>query len=110
VEWGVTEADALAYCEKRGFTWGGLYRFFDRVSCFCCPLQSLHDLRTLRRHFPDLWQRMLDMEAWMPEGDIGRRFNHSSMSRLENRFYGEDAEYERQYEEALCEIEAPQFI
>ena len=110
VEWGVTEADALAYCKKRGFTWGGLYRFFSRVSCFCCPLQSLADLRTLRAHFPDLWQRMLDMEAWLPEGDTGRGFNHSSVSRLENRFYREAVEYERQYEEALCEIEAPQLL
>jgi 3'-phosphoadenosine 5'-phosphosulfate sulfotransferase (PAPS reductase)/FAD synthetase len=110
VEWGVTEADALSYCTKRGFTWGGLYRFFSRVSCFCCPLQSLHDLRTLRRHFPALWQRMLAMESWLPQGDIGRRFNHSSVSCLENRFYGEDAEYERQYEKALCGIETPQFI
>lgn len=48
VEWGVTEADALAYCYKRGFTWGGLYHFFSRVSCFCCPLQPLDELRTLR--------------------------------------------------------------
>lgn len=110
VEWNVTEADALAYCKQRGFTWGGLYRLFNRVSCFCCPLQSLGNLRTLRTHFPDLWQRMLEMESWLPPEDLGRRFNHSSVSRLENRFYGEEAEYERQYEEALCEMEAPQFV
>jgi 3'-phosphoadenosine 5'-phosphosulfate sulfotransferase (PAPS reductase)/FAD synthetase len=89
VEWGVTEADALAYCQKRGFTWGGLYHHFDRVSCFCCPLQSLDNLRTLRRFYPELWQRMLDMEVWLPEGSKGRRFNHSSISGLEARFAAE---------------------
>ena len=78
VEWGVTEADALAYCYKRGFTWGGLYHFFSRVSCFCCPLQPLDELRTLRSYFPDLWQRMLIMESWLPENR--RRFKDSSVS------------------------------
>lgn len=95
VEWGVTEAEALTYCRKRGFTWGGLYDSFHRVSCFCCPLQGLNELRTLRRDFPDLWQRMLAMESWLPQGDIGRRFNHSSVSGLDTRFAAEDAEWEK---------------
>lgn len=91
MEWGVTEADALAYCRKRGFTWGGLYESFRRVSCFCCPLQGLDELRTLRRDFPDLWQRMLKMDSWLPEGDKGRRFNHApSVAALEERFAAED--------------------
>ena len=89
VEWGITEADALAYCKKRGFTWGGLYRYFNRVSCFCCPLQGLGELRTLRWYFPDLWKRMLQMESWLPEGYWGRRFNHSTISGLDVRFASE---------------------
>ena len=86
VEWGVTEADARACCYARGFTWGGLYHFFKRVSCFCCPLQPLDDLRTLRHFFPDLWQRMLIMESWLPEGSKGRRFQHATLSALDARF------------------------
>lgn len=89
MEWGVTEKDALAYCYKRGFNWGGLYRFFSRVSCFCCPLKALDDFRTLRRHFPDLWQRMLVMESWLPENK--RRFKDSSVSALDARFAAEEA-------------------
>jgi 3'-phosphoadenosine 5'-phosphosulfate sulfotransferase (PAPS reductase)/FAD synthetase len=89
VEWGVTEADALAYCKKRGFTWDGLYHHFDRVSCFCCPLQSLNDLKKLRCFYPVLWKRMLKMESWLPENDKERRFNHSSVSGLEQRFSAE---------------------
>ena len=98
VEWGVTEADALAYCKKRGFYWKGLYRYFDRVSCFCCPLQSLNELRKLRWCFPDLWQRMHEMESWLPEDSKRRRFNHSSVSALEARFAAEDAEDAEYYE------------
>lgn len=51
VEWGMTEKDCLDYCYERGYDWGGLYRLFDRVSCWCCPLQGLEELRTLRREF-----------------------------------------------------------
>lgn len=96
VEWGVTEADALAYCQKRGFTWGGLYESFSRVSCYCCPLQGLDELRTLRRNFPDLWQRMLEMESWFPEGYWGRRFNHSTVSGLDARFAAEESHMARE--------------
>ena len=92
VEWGVTEAAALAYYKKRGFTWGGLYRRFKRVSCFCCPLQGLNELRTLRCFYPELWQRMLEMDSWLSEDDKRRRFNHaSSVAALEARFAAEEA-------------------
>ena len=53
VEWEMAEADCLAYCRARGFDWGGLYDLFRRVSCWCCPLQPLSGLRTLRKHFPE---------------------------------------------------------
>ena len=58
VDWGMTEADCLEYCYRRGYDWGGLYRIFDRVSCWCCPLQSLGNLRKLRVNFPELWEQM----------------------------------------------------
>lgn len=86
IEWNITEADALAYCNRRGFTWGGLYEQKKRVSCWCCPLQSLHDLRVLRRTHPELWQRLRDMDA--------RSFNtfriDYSAEQLEQRFANED--------------------
>lgn len=62
MEWGWTEADCLKYCYDHSFDWGGLYEIFHRVSCWCCPLQSLRELRQLRKHFPDLWAKLLDME------------------------------------------------
>lgn len=63
VEWGMTEPDCLSYCYKRGFDWGGLYKIFSRVSCWCCPLQSLAELRKLRANFPDLWKQLEYMDA-----------------------------------------------
>lgn len=61
-EWGWTEADALAYCKARGFDWGGLYDIFKRVSCWCCPLQSIGEFRKLWQYYPELWARLEDME------------------------------------------------
>lgn len=62
VDWGMTEADCLEYCYSKGYDWGGLYKIFDRVSCWCCPLQSLEDLRKLRLNFPELWEQLKDWD------------------------------------------------
>lgn len=93
VEWGITEADALAYCKARGYDWGGLYDHFHRVSCFCCPLQSLAELRSLRKHHPDLWCQMLTWDHYIsrPQDRPQDRFrNDYSLPELELRFRQED--------------------
>ena len=82
VEWGMTEAGCLAYCKERGFDWGGLYDLFRRVSCWCCPLQPLSELRTLRKNFPELWGKLqyMDAHTW-------RQFRADySVEQLEQRF------------------------
>lgn len=68
VKWGWTEKDCLDYCYSLGYDWGGLYKLFNRVSCWCCPLQPLSELRKLRTHFPELWAELIDMDnrTWLP--------------------------------------------
>lgn len=61
-DWGMTEDDALRYCYDHGYDWGGLYRRHKRVSCWCCPLQSLRALRSLYRYHPALWRRLRAMD------------------------------------------------
>lgn len=72
LEWGVTSQEALRYCEAQGFDFGGLYKLFNRVSCWCCPLKGEKEVEALREYFPDLWARMLDMgsrcEFPLPDG------------------------------------------
>lgn len=86
VEWGMTEQDCLQYCYERGYDWGGLYRLFKRVSCWCCPLQGLDELRTLRREFPELWEKLLEWEA-----QTWRAFRKDfSVDELEVRFQLEE--------------------
>lgn len=61
-DWGITEAEALQYCYDKGFDWNGLYKNFRRVSCFCCPLQRISELRTLYKVYPELWKELKEMD------------------------------------------------
>ena len=85
VEWEIIEREALRYCYENGFDWGGLYDDFMRVSCWCCPLSRISELRVLYEKFPELWERLrkLDKKSF-------RRFRSDySLSELEHRFKSE---------------------
>lgn len=94
VDWGWSEADALAYCYANGYDWEGLYEHFKRVSCWCCPLSNLDELRILRKCYPELWQKLgeLDAQTW-------RTFRPGgwSVARLDKRFALEEALTENGY-------------
>jgi 3'-phosphoadenosine 5'-phosphosulfate sulfotransferase (PAPS reductase)/FAD synthetase len=86
VDWNWDEETCLKYCYDCGFDWEGLYTLFKRVSCWCCPLQSLEELRKLRKHFPELWEELKDMDkrTW-------RNFRADfSVEQLEIRFQFEE--------------------
>lgn len=61
-EWNITEKEALEYCYNKGFNWDGLYNNFDRVSCWCCPLKNLKELKTLYLKYPVLWDKLKEWE------------------------------------------------
>lgn len=86
MDWRWTEADCLKYCYDHGFDWNGLYELFGRVSCWCCPLQPLQGLRNLRKYFPDLWNRLLDME-------------HHTWGQFKDRYTVDELEIRFQFEE-----------
>ena len=62
VEWGITEKQALEYCYSKGLDWEGLYKKFHRVSCWCCPLSRIGELRVLYNEFPKLWTELIEMQ------------------------------------------------
>ena len=94
VEWGITEAQALQICYDRDFDWGGLYRIYSRCSCWCCPLQRIGELRKLRRHHPELWRRLLDMDkrttAMFGNNSLGRFRKNWTVEQLDQRFAEEE--------------------
>jgi len=90
VDYHVTEQEALEYCYEKGFYWNGLYSKFRRVSCFCCPLQRLGELRKLRRYCPDLWAKMLEWDNKMPAHNTTAFKDGVTVHDLEKRFEYED--------------------
>lgn len=91
ISWGKTEEDNLLYCKEKGFEWGGLYNYFSRVSCFCCPFKAIDDYRKIRKHFPELWQKMLDWDKYVVV--INKGFSkRKTVHDLENRFASEEKE------------------
>ena len=61
-DWGIAEKQALEYCYSKGFNWSGLYDHFDRVSCWCCPMKSMSELKALYEKYPDLWNKLKEMD------------------------------------------------
>lgn len=93
IEYDISEDEALQYCYGHGFDWGGLYKLFGRVSCYCCPLQRIGELKNLRKHKPELWAKMLEMDK--PLIAQGRDFRSGkSVHDFEKRFAKEDEQME----------------
>ena len=94
VDWGITEAEALWICYDRGFDWGGLYRIYNRCSCWCCPLQRIGELKKLRTHHPELWARLREMDqraiAQFGHNHLGQFRKNWTVEQLEQRFANED--------------------
>lgn len=83
----MTEHEALEYCYSRGFSWKGLYEKFNRVSCWCCPLKNLKELKVLYKEYPNYFQKL---EDW--ENKTYRKFRADySIKELKNKF---DKEFE----------------
>ena len=101
VMWGITEADALQICYDRGFDFGGLYKIYNRASCWCCPFQRIGELRKLRRHHPELWAKLMELDkraiAQFGAGPLGQFRKDWTVAQLEARF----AEEERKAEAAV---------
>ena len=96
VEWGITEAQALQACYDRGFDFGGLYEIYHRASCWCCPFQRIDELRKLRKHHPELWEKLLELDrralAQFGTGPLGQFKQNWSVKRLDTRFAEEDGQ------------------
>jgi len=90
VDWKVTEEDALKYCLNKGFDWGGLYKKFWRVSCWCCPLQPLKELKVLWMHFPEYWKELLEMQK---QSKFQFRLDYT-LEELDERFRKEENYYQ----------------
>lgn len=98
-EWGMTEKDCLEYIKEKGF-WNPLYWKFERLGCYLCPKQNLDSLRSLRRHYPYLWEKMLRMDKDSP---IPFKADGTTLWDLEKKFIYEDMQSNEKYFQMLVE-------
>ena len=82
IEWGMTEKDCLEYCYSKGLDWDGLYKKLGRVSCWCCPLKSLKELKVIYEEYPHYWEQLKEWDK-----KTYRQFRSDySIEDLENKF------------------------
>ena len=81
VKAGMTEKQALHFCYSQGVDFGGVYDYFDRSGCFCCPLGG-------KRHFRRLFQ--YDHRLFQYVGVLNEYAALSSHPRLSSRFSFEE--------------------
>lgn len=61
-KYNIDEQAARELCKKHGLL-SPVYDFADRGGCFFCPNAKEPELRHLYDHHPELWRRMLELEA-----------------------------------------------
>ena len=85
-----TEADAKQLCQRAGLL-SPVYDFTDRGGCWFCPNAKMKELHHLYDHHPDLWARMLELQA-LP-GKVSEKFNRTMrFSDIDEKFRQEDAQ------------------
>lgn len=88
IAWGVTQAAAASLCYQFGLDWNGLYKWRNRSSCFCCPLQRNRELYELWHNRPELWERMKAIDDTIrPERRSNGFRNVQTLDQWENRFH-----------------------
>ena len=88
-KYNCTEQDAKQLCQQAGLL-SPVYEFTDRGGCWFCPNAKRVELRHLYDHHPDLWARMLELQA-IP-GKVTEKFNRTQrFSDIDELFRQEDA-------------------
>lgn len=92
-DWGISEADALAYCYEKGFDWRedgiALYSILDRVSCWFCGNKNLKELYHMYLYLPRYWEQLKELQS-----RTNRSFRQKSgetIFDLEKRFKNQQA-------------------
>ena len=96
-KYNFTEQDAKQLCQQAGLL-SPVYEFTDRGGCWFCPNAKRKELRHLYDHHPELWARMLELQA-LP-GKVSEKFNRTQrFSDIDAIFQQEDV-HERQLQKA----------
>ena len=88
-KYNCTEQDAKELCRQAGLL-SPIYEFTNRGGCWFCPNAKRKELRHLYDHHPELWNRMLELQA-IP-GKVSEKFDRKRrFSDIDALFRQEDA-------------------
>ena len=89
-KYNCTEQDAKELCRQAGLL-SPIYEFAGRGGCWFCPNAKRKELRHLDDHHPELWARMLELQA-LPD-KVSEKFNRTQrFSDIDAMFREEDQE------------------
>ncbi len=89
-KYNCTEQDAKELCRQAGLL-SPIYEFAGRGGCWFCPNAKRKELRHLYDHHPELWARMLELQA-LPD-KVSEKFNRTQrFSDIDAMFREEDRE------------------
>ena len=89
-KYNCTEQDAKELCRQAGLL-SPIYQFTNRGGCWFCPNAKRKELRHLYDHHPELWARMLELQA-VP-GKVSEKLNRTQhFSDIDAMFREEDQE------------------
>ena len=92
-KYNFTEQDAKQLCQQAGLL-SPVYAFTDRGGCWFCPNAKRKELRHLYDHHPELWARMLELQA-LP-GKVTEKFNRTQrFSDIDAVFRQEDVQLQK---------------
>lgn len=104
-EAGITQQDALAMCRRLGYKWSGLYDVVPRISCFCCPLQSVVSLRRMQAMRPNAYAKLCAMHHALPAAKRAAGWKHGKAPEdiatdVRKKMTGAYADFKRQRNKA----------
>lgn len=90
IDWGITEADCLAYCWNHGWDWVekttatetgyiDLYKILDRCSCWCCSNKNRKGLKNIYTFLLKYWEKLKFLQSRISQ----------PMKKWKNARYGE---------------------
>lgn len=89
-KYGKSEADAVLICKKAGL-YSPSYEFTSRNGCFFCPNAKWRELRHLYDHHPELWKRLLELQA-LPNKSTDRFNRTERFCDIDEQFRMDDAQ------------------
>lgn len=103
-EWHWNEQECEEFLRARGIA-NPLYRHFSRTGCYLCPKQSKRSLFKLYKHYPQYFQKMLEMESRaVALNAVNTRFFEKPLVEIAEDFkYRQDALFSDEYaDDEVC--------